>query len=284
MLIYLSYPVPREVGKVGTQSADYLKPVSERKGNIASFFAKQSQKQEDKKTGASSSKVPKQSESPDEKASEAFAAEVNEEKSRIHGSEEEMEHEDNRPSSSKQGAQNRKAEAEPEHDRTDLPLNPDEGDTIASASETKGSTSSKPSSEQKDKSPSVIHKKGKQRAIALDDASPEAGDSKKEPIVLSDLESGTDTSAKAAQSKKRKTKSSSKTEVLESKDASTNKKRKKESTKSSQKPKTQESVAKKSPISGTRSTGTSKRRQKEAETDDEGNEKLENFFEIEDDD
>ncbi|KAG0146377.1 hypothetical protein CROQUDRAFT_107239 [Cronartium quercuum f. sp. fusiforme G11] len=37
----LCYPVPKEVGKVGNQSADFLKPVSQRKGNIASFFSKQ---------------------------------------------------------------------------------------------------------------------------------------------------------------------------------------------------------------------------------------------------
>lgn len=35
-----SYIVPKEVGKVGNQSADFLKPISERKGNISSFFAK----------------------------------------------------------------------------------------------------------------------------------------------------------------------------------------------------------------------------------------------------
>ncbi|EGG07624.1 uncharacterized protein MELLADRAFT_71638 [Melampsora larici-populina 98AG31] len=36
----VSYAVPKEVGKVGNQSADFIKPVSERKGNIASFFGK----------------------------------------------------------------------------------------------------------------------------------------------------------------------------------------------------------------------------------------------------
>ncbi|KAH9812467.1 hypothetical protein DFH28DRAFT_401434 [Melampsora americana] len=36
----VSYAVPKEVGKVGKQSADFIKPVSERKGNIASFFDK----------------------------------------------------------------------------------------------------------------------------------------------------------------------------------------------------------------------------------------------------
>lgn len=38
------YPVPKEVGKVGNNSADFVKPVSERKGNIAGFFANQAKK------------------------------------------------------------------------------------------------------------------------------------------------------------------------------------------------------------------------------------------------
>jgi len=36
----VSYPVPKEVGKVGNQSSDFLKPISQRKGNIMSFFNK----------------------------------------------------------------------------------------------------------------------------------------------------------------------------------------------------------------------------------------------------
>lgn len=38
------YPVPKEVGKVGTQSPDFLQPVSQRKGNIMSFFKKEALK------------------------------------------------------------------------------------------------------------------------------------------------------------------------------------------------------------------------------------------------
>ncbi|MBW0485245.1 hypothetical protein O181_024960 [Austropuccinia psidii MF-1] len=65
------YPVPKEVGKVGVQNADFLKPISQRKGNIMSFFQKQSRSQtqsskppasslaETKATGMSSSKVVK---------------------------------------------------------------------------------------------------------------------------------------------------------------------------------------------------------------------------------
>jgi hypothetical protein len=45
-LMYLlnSYPVPKEVGKVGTNSSTYIEPVSERKDGIASFFKKQEEK------------------------------------------------------------------------------------------------------------------------------------------------------------------------------------------------------------------------------------------------
>lgn len=49
-----SYIVPREVGKVGQQSADFLKPVAERKGNISSFFAKQTAKAEGSKAVSTS--------------------------------------------------------------------------------------------------------------------------------------------------------------------------------------------------------------------------------------
>jgi hypothetical protein len=39
-----SYPVPKEVGKVGTNSSTYVEPVSERKDGIASFFKRQEEK------------------------------------------------------------------------------------------------------------------------------------------------------------------------------------------------------------------------------------------------
>jgi hypothetical protein len=41
-----SYPVPKEVGRVGTNSETYIQPVSERKDGIASMFKKQEAKKE----------------------------------------------------------------------------------------------------------------------------------------------------------------------------------------------------------------------------------------------
>lgn len=41
---FCSYPVPKEVGKVGTNSSTYVEPVSERKDGIASFFKRQEEK------------------------------------------------------------------------------------------------------------------------------------------------------------------------------------------------------------------------------------------------
>lgn len=35
------YPVLKEVGKVGTENPEYIRPIAERKGNLASFFSKQ---------------------------------------------------------------------------------------------------------------------------------------------------------------------------------------------------------------------------------------------------
>ncbi|KEI40223.1 uncharacterized protein L969DRAFT_86854, partial [Mixia osmundae IAM 14324] len=42
------YAVPPEVGKVGNNSPDFIKPVAQRKGNIASMFAKQASTSPDK--------------------------------------------------------------------------------------------------------------------------------------------------------------------------------------------------------------------------------------------
>lgn len=39
-----SYPVPKEVGRVGTNSPEFIKPVSQRKGGIEALFAKQAAK------------------------------------------------------------------------------------------------------------------------------------------------------------------------------------------------------------------------------------------------
>ena len=51
---FVSYPVPKEVGKVGTNSPTYIEPVSERKDGIASLF----KRQEEKGQGSSSAKSP----------------------------------------------------------------------------------------------------------------------------------------------------------------------------------------------------------------------------------
>ncbi|POW16319.1 hypothetical protein PSTT_01526 [Puccinia striiformis] len=54
----IAYPVPKEVGKVGNQSPDFLRPISQRKGNIMSFFKQQvspSKPSSSSKSGTSSS-------------------------------------------------------------------------------------------------------------------------------------------------------------------------------------------------------------------------------------
>ena len=40
-LIFFSYPVPKEVGKVGTESPTFIEPVSQRRDGIQAMFAKQ---------------------------------------------------------------------------------------------------------------------------------------------------------------------------------------------------------------------------------------------------
>jgi hypothetical protein len=42
-----SYQVPKEVGKIGTESAAFIEPISQRKDGIQAMFAKQSQKKKD---------------------------------------------------------------------------------------------------------------------------------------------------------------------------------------------------------------------------------------------
>lgn len=39
-----SYPVPKEVGRVGTNSPEFIRPISQRKGGIEALFAKQAAK------------------------------------------------------------------------------------------------------------------------------------------------------------------------------------------------------------------------------------------------
>lgn len=48
------YPVPTEVGNVKNNSAEFVRPVSERKGSLASFFAKSPGKSPAKKTETAS--------------------------------------------------------------------------------------------------------------------------------------------------------------------------------------------------------------------------------------
>lgn len=50
--------VPKEVGKTSENSPDFIHPISQRRGNIASFFAKQEEKSPAKKPTSSSMAKP----------------------------------------------------------------------------------------------------------------------------------------------------------------------------------------------------------------------------------
>jgi hypothetical protein len=50
MVIY-SYQVPKEVGKVGSESPTFVQPIATRKDGIEAMFAKQRTKQEGNKEG-----------------------------------------------------------------------------------------------------------------------------------------------------------------------------------------------------------------------------------------
>lgn len=124
--------MPKEVGKVGTQSADYLKPVSERKGNIASFFAKQQQQQDAKVKGENSPEQPSQ-------AAKTKVKETSASPSREHGpvkpKEEQVTSRQSMARTDYKTQLNKiDAEQPPDALEKDLPLNPDEGDEIASTS------------------------------------------------------------------------------------------------------------------------------------------------------
>jgi hypothetical protein len=43
--LHFSYQVPKEIGKVGTESAKFIEPVADRKDGIMAMFAKQRSKQ-----------------------------------------------------------------------------------------------------------------------------------------------------------------------------------------------------------------------------------------------
>lgn len=286
------YPVPREVGKVGTQSADYLKPVSERKGNIASFFAKQAQKKEDKKESMpisqGSIRRPKESTSLDEKQTEAFAADVKAEKSAI-STDDHADKDGATLVNSKSSLS--KAKSLPYHgDAEELPLNPDEGDAIATAVES--GSHSKPSTKNSlsEQAPSG-DKPTEERAIVLDQTASEAGESKQAAIVLSDLGSDSDSGKKGSAAQNRKPKGRH-TETKGSDGATSKRKRPSDdkaaanatSTSMEGRPNTRSKRSKASvtPPRETRSKRAKHTTDDNAKTDNQGNKKLENFFEIQD--
>lgn len=282
----LSYPVPREVGKVGTQSPDYLKPVSERKGNIASFFAKQPLKKEDKKDekspsqnkGVSSKKAVLDD---DDAQSKAFAEEV---------------HEDEKESAAKIGAKGRHHQdtghlhsdksdiSSVDDEAADLPLNPDEGDDIASQIERIPHASGKQRRISKVKSPSD-DEKGKQRTIVLDDTGSEAGDTKAAAIVLSDVDSGSDADGRkrSTRSKDGKTKGKTTQQSSKGNPASVKGKRVSEDDEATETFVKERKSKKTGVIKGPTSIRAKHAPEDEAITDHQGNATLENFFEIKDD-
>lgn len=157
------YVVPKEVGKVGNQSADFLKPIAERKGNISSFFAKQQQKADGSPT--------KKENSPDAKPTRGSG-----------------------PSKADPASAGRKGKGEAKLEGDDeqkkatefgLPLNPDDGDKVKPASQAK-SEGKKPIAG----APNTLAKggqksgKGASRPIVIDDK-PTSGKAA-EPIVLDD--------------------------------------------------------------------------------------------------
>lgn len=81
MLIVSSYQVPKEVGKVGTESSTFIEPVAERRDGIQALFAKQMRTKSPSSSQGSPSKAAKRkrsaslqkvsSDSPPKKASRA---------------------------------------------------------------------------------------------------------------------------------------------------------------------------------------------------------------------
>lgn len=178
-----------------------------------------------------------------------------------------------------------------ENESTDLPLNPDEGDEIASA-EKEQDISPPPPSKQKAKGkaskPASASKQGKQKAIVLEDEDLDgAGETKKEAIALSDLDSASDASASKPSartgSKKRKSKTDDKVESTNSAGGNKTKRQKGNPAHSKASVKKDQTPKSKSPSRSTRSTRASNKSKQKTATDDEGNKTLENFFEIEDD-
>ena len=148
-----SYIVPKEVGKVGNQSSDFLKPIAERKGNISSFFAKPA------KSTASEGKNTQKSPS----ASAGTSAKPD------------------KPSSGDESAKAKaiKDDAVEVVKEEDLALNPDEVDKVQTRSSSRRSErsagkESKPIILDEDESTKHKPKKGKQsEPIVLDDESDE---------------------------------------------------------------------------------------------------------------
>lgn len=281
--------MPREVGKVGTQSPDYLKPVSERKGNIASFFAKQPLKKEDKKESKSSSQntgeTSKKAVAEDEKQSKAFAAEVNEEVEKDKAKEIASKGHNEQ---SHRESQSAKRDASPvKGDAVDLPLNPDEGEAIASEVGKKSQASGNSKRMSTSKSPSTP-KKDKQKAIVVDDASSEVGDSKTAAIILSDLDSGSESekaiSKNRSSKRKRSQDSTSAAAPTKRKKASVDKKAcSTTASPPANRAKTRSKGSTESSTADTKSKRARRESHTAAVTDHQGNKKLENFFEVKDD-
>jgi hypothetical protein len=158
------YIVPKEVGKVGNQSADFLKPIAERKGNISSFFAKQQQKADSspfKEAGSSDAKTA-------QSGGTAQGAPA---------------------SAGKKAKGKAKLEERDDHEGQardfGLPLNPDDGDKVKPASQAKAE-GKRPIAGTTPTSAKGGRKSGKgaSRPIVIDDK-PTSGKAA-EPIVLDD--------------------------------------------------------------------------------------------------
>lgn len=145
-------------------------------------------------------------------------------------------------------------------EETNLPLNPDEGDDITLAS---------PSPKQKGKT--------ENGAIVLDDQSDEeAGDSKKDPISVDGHSSSPET--RTTRSSKRNSRSeTTKVESAAKGQGSGNKRKRRAS------PEAASKSAKSKRVGTPKSKGKKGAGSHKTSTDKEGNEKLENFFQIEDD-
>ena len=243
------YVVPKEVGKVGNQSADFLKPIAERKGNISSFFAKQQQKADSSPT--------KKEDSPDAKPTRGSDL-----------------------SKAGPASAGRKGKGEAKVEESDdkqvagdlgLPLNPDDGEKVKPASQAKAE-GKEPIAGAPDTSAKGGRKSGKgaSRPIIIDDK-PTSGKAA-EPIVLDDdddddddddpKEAGGASSKASSRASLKRSRKSSKDEG----DRQEHTPRKYKRTEASGQPKA---------VEGHESTI-------DGEADADGNAKLTNFFEVKD--